>query len=426
VTSCATGLAHHGTGAATTPSTLFLIGSTTKTMTATLIAQLIADGAVALDAPVTTYVPEFATPDGDAARRITIAHLLTHTSGLDNGPYEGFGRGDGAVRRYVGRLATVPMTHAPGERFGYSNAGYVLLGRVVEAVTGQDWDTALRTRLTGPADLRTALTFPEEAMVRPFAVQHSFDGSGQPLVADRWGMAPGRAMGPTGSTLCCTAADLVRFAGLHFNDGGAVLPRAAVEMMRRPGVRLPAGIPLADRWMHGWLANEWSGGLWYGHTGHNGTSGSYLRFSPERRLAFALQFNSPGDPTLFHSLLRRVVGERYGVEVPDPWLPPARAPLDLEAYAGVYERFGVRTVVRPSGRGLMVASGPAGAAAPPEERLYVPLSASIFGAERPGRYGARPPAGMLSPELVFDGFQRGQPGYLYTAVFVSRRTAEGA
>jgi len=79
------------------PDTLFLIASVTKTFTATAVMRLVADGKIALDAPVRRYVPELVLADERAADQITVLNLLNHTSGLDWGVIGDFGEGDGAL-----------------------------------------------------------------------------------------------------------------------------------------------------------------------------------------------------------------------------------------------------------------------------------------------------------------------------------------
>jgi CubicO group peptidase (beta-lactamase class C family) len=79
--------------------TLFLIGSITKTLTTTLIMQLVDRGDLALDAPVLTYLPDLQLGDDNATRTVTVRHLVTHTSGIPGDYIKDFGRGDDALDR---------------------------------------------------------------------------------------------------------------------------------------------------------------------------------------------------------------------------------------------------------------------------------------------------------------------------------------
>jgi len=416
----ATGIANLRTGHAVTPETLFMVGSTTKSFTATLVLQLVEEGRVDLDLPLSRYV---AAPIDES---ITPRQLLSHTSGLDNGPYTNHGRGEDAVSRYVDSLTGIPPISPPGERFTYSNAGFVILGRLVEEVTGLDWDTALRTRLLHPGGLEMTFTLPEMAAAHAMAIGHERQAEGVAVPGTAWAMAAGRAMGPTGSTLTATAADLVRFARLHM-EGGGVVSKAVAGMMRVPHASLPAGSVMAQGWGLGLLFEEWQMDgqpvRVFGHTGHNEHIGSFLRFLPQSRAAAALVFNSAGDAGLFHDLFSRLFSELYGVHKPPPWLTVEPGlELDLSRYAGVYRRHGMKLTLRVEDDGLLADVEGSWALQPYAGRKFRPASSNAFGSGLAARYTVASPEGTLAPELVFDGFDAGgRPRYVYTAVFAARR-----
>jgi CubicO group peptidase (beta-lactamase class C family) len=424
---CATGIASVRTGQPVTPRTLFQIGSTSKAYTATLVMQLVADGRIDLDDPVLRHLPELHLGVQDTPPSLTVRHLLTHTSGIDNGPYTDHGRGDDAVERYVTSLEGIPFVHPPGERFSYSNAAYVIAGHLVERLTGRTWDDALRQQLLGRAALAATFSLPEEAILHPVAVGHIDGDDGQRLVAPRWGSC-GRAMGPTGTTMCATAGDLVRFARLHLRhdhdpEATSVLPPDAVAAMQEPQVRLPASSIVADGWGHGWIFDEWDGALVLGHTGHNLGSGSHLRFSPERDAAVALVFNSPGDAGLFHELFALLFDGLYGIRKPEPWIRmDPTLDIDLNLYAGNFERHGLRIEVTPGVGELAVeVSGSSHHVGLLPAHTLEPADRSAFGSTATTTYTVTPPDGCVAPHIVFDGFRDGRPEYLYTSVFAARR-----
>src|SRR5215217_1659909 len=112
-------------GPSVTPDTLFLIGSITKVWTATLVMQLVDEGAVDLDAPVQRHLdPPLALADRDVADSITLRQLLAHTCGFETDAEEPPERGDEAVKRTVASYQTLTQLHRPGTLFSYSNAGY--------------------------------------------------------------------------------------------------------------------------------------------------------------------------------------------------------------------------------------------------------------------------------------------------------------
>lgn len=146
----ADGLANLERGAANTTGTRFNIGSVGKMFTAVAIAQLAEQGKLSFDDPVGNYLsglpPELA--------QITIAQLLTHTSGLG----DVFARWNPTaspldVSQVLQRIAREPLQFQPGTRFAYSNSGYVVLGAVVEAVSGRSYYDYVRERVLEPAGM---------------------------------------------------------------------------------------------------------------------------------------------------------------------------------------------------------------------------------------------------------------------------------
>ena len=133
---------HDGHGAQVTTSTPFLWGSVSKPVTATAVMTLVDAGNLDLDAPVRRYLPWFRLADDVAAEGITMRHLLTHTSGIPGGTgvTDRFEEVDDPYRRGVADLAGVAPRAAPGQRHAYTSANYLVLGAIVQAVTGQCFD----------------------------------------------------------------------------------------------------------------------------------------------------------------------------------------------------------------------------------------------------------------------------------------------
>src|SRR5487761_1369744 len=83
----------------------------------------------------------------DLADQVTVAHLLTHTSGIDGDIFTDTGRGDDCLARYVGLLDRASSAFPPGSAYSYCNSGWVLLGRMIEVLDGRSWDDSLAERL---------------------------------------------------------------------------------------------------------------------------------------------------------------------------------------------------------------------------------------------------------------------------------------
>jgi len=127
------------------------------------------------------------------------------------------GRGDDCLERYVALLADQTQNHPLGATWSYCNSGFVLLGRVIERVTGKTWDEAMRERLFTPLGLTRTVTLPEEAILQAAAVGH-VDVHGEQQPTQVWGLP--RSVGPAG-LITSTVADVLAFARMHLVGGVA-------------------------------------------------------------------------------------------------------------------------------------------------------------------------------------------------------------
>ena len=146
--------------------TRFNIGSIGKTFTATLIMQLLQEGKIALTDPLSKYFPDFPYPEKD---RILIKHLLNHSSGLDNYmQHESYDAKKYELRQIKDVLPLIydqQLLFEPGEKFSYSNTGMVLLGAIIEKVTGMHYRDFLKQRILGPLGMRDSdINYTEEVV----------------------------------------------------------------------------------------------------------------------------------------------------------------------------------------------------------------------------------------------------------------------
>ncbi|MFJ5546200.1 serine hydrolase domain-containing protein [Streptomyces sp. NPDC093225] len=240
------------------------VGSNTKTFTAVVVLQLVAEGKVGLDAPIETYLPGLVRGKRIDGRRITVRQLLQHTSGLPN-----YTEYDLQPRYYEPRdLVDIALQHEghfrPGTKWEYSNTNYVLAGLIVQKVTGRPFARELEQRVIRPLGLRhTYFPAPGETSIRePHPHGYYQESAGGPLkditeVDPSWGWAAGQ--------LVSTNSDLNRFFTALL--GGRLLPAAQLAQMRTtvpaedtfgPGARY--GLGIASRPLS-------CGGLYWGHGG---------------------------------------------------------------------------------------------------------------------------------------------------------------
>lgn len=223
-----------------TNDTVFDLASLTKPIaTATSIMLLVERGLVMLDAPVATYIPDFARSGKGA---VTLRHLLTHTAGLPaETPLSSFDHGRAEAMRYVYDLT--PRA-APGAKFQYSDVGFLVLEEVVRRVSGMELDAFARANIFEPLRMNET-RFKPEADVRERVAPTSFrDGAWiRGDVHDPRAWRLGGVAGNAG--LFSTADDLSRFARALLNggelDGTRVLAAKTVQQMLAPH-DVPGGV----------------------------------------------------------------------------------------------------------------------------------------------------------------------------------------
>ncbi len=224
-----------------TKDALFRLASTSKPVTAAAVLMLMEEGKVKLTEPVATYIPEFkgakvatANPPGaaerytvsPASREITVLDLLTHTSGIASG---GVTTPDfaaliktrkptDALADFVPRLGTLPLDFQPGVQWRYSGlAGFELLGRIVEVVSGLTFDQFLKQRLFDPLGMKdTMFAVPEKEMARLVTVYRKApDGLHPPDTP----LPISRTYFSGAAGLISTAEDYALFAQMLANGG---------------------------------------------------------------------------------------------------------------------------------------------------------------------------------------------------------------
>jgi CubicO group peptidase (beta-lactamase class C family) len=338
----ASGVLSHATGVEATADSVFQIGSITKTWTATLVMQLADEGLLDLDTTVVTYLPDFGLADSEAARTMTVRQLLCHKAGFEGDIFTDTGNNDDCVQKYVETLKTDPQLFPPGEMFSYNNAGYCVLGRIIEVLRGKPWDQALREHLFTPLGLAHAATDANSAILFRAAVGHlpNPDADGLPVPAPMWSLV--KSNGPAGAMLAMRPRDLLAFARMHLSggkaeDGTKVLSEESVTAMREPQVTLPPLGLMGTHWGLGWELFDWPGGLVFGHDGGTVGQSAFLRIVPGQDVAIALLTNGGNPIAVYFEVFRHLLKELAGIDLPATPVPPAvPRRFDATKYAGTY------------------------------------------------------------------------------------------
>ena len=280
------GVVRSGGDTAVTPDTAFVIGSISKSFTALAVMQLVEAGEVDLEAELSQYLDGFS---GRPAGSVTIRQLLSHTSGFSTlqGNSLPAVSGDGgsqatdALERSVDARADETPAYGPGERWEYSNVNYQILGRLIEVVTGQEYQAYVTANI-----------------LEPVGMEHSFVADGQIHESMATGHTPwfgtkrpvaqtptDRVTAPQGGIIA-TAGDMALYLQMMLNGQDDVLSAAGKAQMLRPaGAASPA-------YGFGWQVERSNGTVW--HTGLTPGFESLAWMRPAQKTGAVVLVNAVG------------------------------------------------------------------------------------------------------------------------------------
>ena len=288
------------------PDTSFLVASITKPVVCMGAMLLVEQGIIALEDPVARYVPAFAS---QGKQGITLRHLMTHTSGLPDQLVQNVTLREhhAGLERFVEAVCALEPLFPPGTRVSYQSMGLLMLGQVIELVTGQPLRVWLRENLFEPLGMaRTTLGMPEAGLTASVRANDSPVETQSNVESDwGWNSAYWRDLGAPWGGLHATAGDLSRLLQHMLGARpGPLSPAARRAMVRDQTAALPHIPPeqrLTDRWGLGWrLGASSCGDLVSRNTfGHTGATGTLFWADPETGLSCVLLTNRPESHRLF-------------------------------------------------------------------------------------------------------------------------------
>ena len=158
--------------------TRFNLGSMNKSFTQVAIAQLCAQGKLSLNDPIKKFLPDY--PNREAAEKVTVQQLLTMSSGIGdffNERYEAAPKKElNSISAYLPLFADKPLAFEPGTKRAYSNGGYIVLGAIIEKVSGMDYYTYVRKNIFEPAGMKETDSFEKDALPGDVAVGYTMRG----------------------------------------------------------------------------------------------------------------------------------------------------------------------------------------------------------------------------------------------------------
>lgn len=294
-------------------NTICWLASITKPVTAAAVMALVEEGKLRLDDPIERYLPEFKSQNAPDGRHhaITIRQVLTHSAGFPSNPPD---RDEVFTPYWTSRtiaatvppIAKAPLDFVPGAEVRYSNAGYFVLGRIIELASGIPYEKYVKSRLLdrlGMKDTHFISGLPASEQGRTAAVYRRTDG--RRTLYYRFDPALERINPMADGGLFSTARDTLKFYQAFLGGGGALTARSVQEMTREqaPGRGL------------GWSVR---------HDGfsHGGSSGAFAWGDPERKLVgvLLLQHNDFDRVSRLRSTFVHAVREAYGDRTLSPGL----------------------------------------------------------------------------------------------------------
>jgi serine beta-lactamase-like protein LACTB len=212
-------------------NTVYRVGSVSKLFTDVAVMQLVEEGKLDLDVPVTTYLPDFKPVLKPEHKPITLRMLMSHRSGLIREPPVGnyFDPTEPSLEKTVTSLNGIPVVYPPGEKAKYSNAAIGVVGYVLQKTQGERFETFVKRRVLDPLGMADSSFLPTESVKKNLAqaIMWTYHGREFPAPTFELGMAPAGCM-------YSTVLDLAKFQSALFADGRGVLKPETLAKMLTP------------------------------------------------------------------------------------------------------------------------------------------------------------------------------------------------
>lgn len=338
-----------GRAESVTPETRFMLGSVQKVVTAAMVLRLARSGDLDLDG---SLADEFAQLEAVDPRllEVTTRQLLNHSSGIDGDLMADFERGPDHLRDYLTAVSSVPLLHDPGRIFSYCNAGYALLGAILEDRLGVPFNAGAEKWFS---DLGRAVTISRAAPPNA-AAGHTRVGGRAEVTDNR---LPSTLEAAGAQTWVCID-DVLALASAfvaHFEGAstGHLLDAKTIAAMQSATVNLPPHNPLGTAFGLGLFLDDWDGHDVIAHAG--GASGytANLVVMPDQRLAVCFLGNCQGNPAW--PSVREAVFAEFGItprSVPGPTEGMQLDESKARDYEGRFERRGQTVDVVSGADGL--------------------------------------------------------------------------
>ena len=322
-------------------STLFQVGSISKTFTSAAIAMLVEDGRLSFDDPVSKHVPDLGARTGIDFDAITVEHALSHQAGFDGDHLFVSRQADS-----LDALRGARQLFGPGTEFSYNNAMFSVAGEIVAAASGQPYETFVRERLLAPLGMKSATFRADDAITNRVALPHFVAGD-DAIVIRGAGWQPGWELGPVDRAaggLIASVDHMLEWCRFQTTgatrDGRSLLSHESLVRLHRPLVAIDATSDVGLDW----FVESTDGVTTIGHGGLTAGYCSELVVVPDRGVGVVALTNSTNGGGLNHVVRRWALERAGGIREQDP-VPDAASAVDVMRVTGRYlAPFGVLTI----------------------------------------------------------------------------------
>jgi len=338
-----------------TPNTLYGIGSCTKSFVALAVLQLVERGKLSLDDPASKYIP---LKIGLPGKPITIHHLLTHSSGIPS-----LGTSTIALLRGIGIDLGVPLSSVndfyrhvnaaqdeivdePGKKFFYLNAGYRMLGHVIQKVSGMPFHEYIEKNILRPLKMERTTFSKEEFMKDPDRITPYRRGEDGKLIATEFPypevkVNPEFSFMAAAGGMISSVMELTNYLSMNINkgkfDGLELLSSELIEEMQKIHVERPRTYYGRYGYGYGWgVMEDFLGTKLVSHGGSILVSTAYLAFLPEYRVGVAMASNIAGFP--YAPFAQAIFAILMGKD-PERDVPFFRIQRKMELLSGLYQTY---------------------------------------------------------------------------------------
>lgn len=344
------GLADVASGAPVTPTTRFRWCSITKPLTATLARTLVELGRLDLDAPIADALPSVPIGDPDTRGRLSLRHLLTHTTGFACEPpraLESFGDGDDALALAIASFGELRQWAPPGTVWGYCNTGYWLAAHLCARADDAAYEAAMSRHVLGPLRLDSSGFGGDGSTSADLATPHQPVADGLPLHRELERRQFPRCRRGSGG-LVGSIDDLMRFAAAHLDGTRSPWGPTVVDDLQTPHADVGTG----ERQLLGWFSRRAAQGWTIEHDGSWGGFEARLVLLPGAGIAVGVLSNSSAGWAACRSITA-AVAEAVGLAAAPPEADPRLAP-ERHLLTGWYDTIDGVAQVKATSEGLAV------------------------------------------------------------------------